>query len=114
MRYGARSDDTYSDMENASSENHAAAAWVAGHMNAVQRQEFETHLANCAHCQEEVSAMLAKALQPPEPPAPIKVEVEPPVAPGGARRAAQVAIAGLVTLIVGFAIGWWIWQMAHH
>jgi ferric-dicitrate binding protein FerR (iron transport regulator) len=125
MRYGARSDDTYGDnnlsrtfprpvMENASSENHAAAAWVAGHMNAVQRQEFETHLANCAHCQEEVSALLAKALQPAKPTAPTKVEVQPPVAHGGRRRAVQIAIAAILTLIAGFAIGWSIWQMSHH
>jgi anti-sigma factor RsiW len=65
-------------MANASSENHAAAAWVAGQMNAVQIAEFEAHLASCASCQEEVAGLLAKAL------------------------------------VAGFALGWSIWQMAHH
>jgi anti-sigma factor RsiW len=125
MRYAARSDDTYSDkdlsrtfrrpvMDNASPGNHAAAAWVAGHMNAVQRQEFETHLANCANCQEEVAVLLAQALQPPKPTAPIKVEVEPQVARGGGRRAVQIAIAAILTLVAGFALGWSIWQVSHH
>jgi anti-sigma factor RsiW len=125
MRYGARSDDTYSDeylsrtfrrpvMPDASPGNHAAAAWIAGQMNAVQRQEFEAHLASCANCQEEVTVLLAQALQPPKPTAPIKVEVEPQVAPGGRRRAVQIAIAAILTLIAGFALGWSIWQMSGH
>jgi anti-sigma factor RsiW len=101
-------------MENASPGNHAAAAWVAGHMNAVQRQEFETHLATCAHCQEEVAGLLAQALQPPKPTAPIKVEVVAQVASGGRRRAVQIALAALLTLLAGFALGWSIWQVAHH
>jgi anti-sigma factor RsiW len=125
MRYGARSNDTHSDkdlsrtlrrpvMQNASPGNHAAAAWVAGHMNAVQRQEFEAHLATCVNCQEEVAALLAQALQPPKPAAPIKVEVEPQVASGGRRRAVQIAVAAILTLIAGFALGWSVWQFAHH
>ena len=124
MGYGARSDDTYSDadlsrtfrrpvMPDASPGNHAAAAWVAGQMNAVQRQEFETHLAGCANCQEEVTLLLAQALQPPKP-APVKVEVQPQVTPRGRRRAVQIAIAAILTLIAGFALGWSIWQMSNH
>jgi anti-sigma factor RsiW len=101
-------------MQNASPENHAAAAWVAGQMNAAQRQEFEAHLANCASCQEEVAALLAQALQPPKPTAPIKVEVEPPLASDGRQRAVRIAIASILTLIAGFALGWSIWQMSHH
>jgi hypothetical protein len=125
MRYGAPSDDTYSDkhlsrtfprsvMSDASPGNHAAAAWVAGHMNAAQRQEFETHLANCANCQEEVAGLLAQALQPPKPTAPIKVELAPAVSAGGQGRAVKIVIAALLTLIAGFALGWSIWLMAHH
>jgi anti-sigma factor RsiW len=125
MRYGARSDDTYCDeglsrtflrsvMPNASPGNHAAAAWVAGQMNAVQRQEFEAHLANCANCQEEVAALLAQALQPPKPAAPIKVEVEAPIVRGGRHRAVQIVIAAILTLIAGFALGWSIWQISNH
>jgi anti-sigma factor RsiW len=83
-------------------------------MNAVQRQEFETHLAGCANCQEEVTLLLAQALQPPKPTAPIKVEVEPQAAPRGRRRAVQIAIAAILTLIAGFALGWSIWQMSNH
>jgi anti-sigma factor RsiW len=125
MRYGARSDDTYSDkhlsrtfprrvMPDASPGNHAAAAWVAGHMNAVQASEFEAHLATCANCQEEVTALLAQALQPPKPTAPIKVEVEPQVDRAARRRVVQIAIAAILTLIAGFALGWSVWQMSHH
>jgi anti-sigma factor RsiW len=101
-------------MPDAAPGNHAAAAWVAGHMNAAQAAEFETHLAACANCQEEVTALLAQALQPPKDTAPIKVEVEPPVARGGRRRMVQIALAAILTLIAGFALGWSIWQMAHH
>ncbi len=101
-------------MPDASPGNHAAAAWVAGHMNAVQRQEFETHLAGCANCQEEVTALLAQALQPPKATAPIKPEVEPKVVSGGRRRAVQIALAAILTLIAGFALGWSVWHMAHH
>ncbi len=125
MRYGARSDDTYSDedlsrtlrrpvMQNASPENHAAAAWVAGQMNAVQRQEFETHLANCAHCQEEVAGCLHRRCSRPKPTAPIKVEVVPPGRRGGRRRAVQIVLAAVLTLLAGFALGWSVWQVAHH
>ena len=125
MRYGARSDDTHGDkdlsrtlgrpvMQNASPGNHAAAAWVAGHMNAVQAAEFEAHLATCPTCQEEVTALLAQALQPPKPTAPIKVEVEPQVDRAGRRRVVQIAIAAILTLIAGFALGWSVWEMSHH
>jgi anti-sigma factor RsiW len=125
MRYGARSDDTYCDkdlsrtlrrpvMQNASPGNHAAAAWVAGHMNAMQAAEFATHLGTCANCQEEVAGLLAQALQPPKATAPIKVEVEPQVAPAGRRRAVQIALAAILTLVAGFALGWSVWLVAHH
>jgi anti-sigma factor RsiW len=83
-------------------------------MNAVQRQEFEAHLATCPNCQEEVAALLAQALQPPKPTVPIKPEVEPKVASGGRRRVVQIVIAAVLTLIAGYALGWWIWQMSHH
>jgi anti-sigma factor RsiW len=101
-------------MQNASPGNHAAAAWVAGQMNAAQVAEFETHLATCATCQEEVAGLLALALQPPQVTAPIKVEVEAPVVPGGRGRTVQIAVAAILTLIAGFALGWSIWQMVHH
>ena len=101
-------------MPNASPENHAAAAWVAGHMNALQAAEFETHLATCANCQEEVAGLLAQALQPPKATAPIKVEVEPQVPQGGRRRAVQIALAAILTLVAGFALGWSVWLLAHH
>ena len=100
-------------MPDASPGNHAAAAWVAGQMNTAQRQEFEAHLAGCANCQEEVTLLLAQALQPPQPTAAIKVEVKPPAAPRGRRRAVQIAIAAILTLIAGFALGWSIWQMSN-
>jgi anti-sigma factor RsiW len=101
-------------MPDASPGNHAAAAWVAGHMNPEQRQQFEAHLANCANCQEEVTALLAQALQPPKATAAIKPEVEPHPAGSGQRRTVQIAVAAILTLIAGFALGWSIWQIAHH
>ncbi|HTB68529.1 MAG TPA: zf-HC2 domain-containing protein [Steroidobacteraceae bacterium] len=103
-------------MQNAApgSHNHAAAAWVAGHMNAVQAAQFEAHLATCANCQEEVTGLLAQALQPAKATAAIKVELEPPLVSGGRRRAVQIALAALLTLVAGFALGWSIWKIAHH
>ncbi len=110
MRYYARTDDTYSDedlsrtfrrqdMANASPENHAAAAWVAGQMAAAQRREFEAHLATCTACQAEVAALLAQQ----------------PRSPGGARRPiVQIAIAVILTLTAGFALGWSVWELSHH
>jgi anti-sigma factor RsiW len=82
-------------------------------MNAAQAAEFEAHLAGCPNCQEEVSVLLAKALQPPPAAAPIKVEVQAPV-PRLRRRAVQIAVAAFLTLIAGFILGWSVWLMSQH
>jgi hypothetical protein len=79
-------------MQDPSSENHAAEAWLTGIMDPAQRQEFEAHL--------------------PRPPPATKVEPEPS-APAAKARAWQLLLAALVTLILGFALGWSLWQMAH-
>jgi anti-sigma factor RsiW len=81
-------------------------------MNAVQRQEFEAHLATCATCQEEVTALLAQALQPAKATASIKPEVEPKEV-RGRHRPVQIALAAILTLIAGFVLGWSVWQLAH-
>ncbi|HTC54299.1 MAG TPA: zf-HC2 domain-containing protein [Steroidobacteraceae bacterium] len=101
-------------MPDPSSENHAAAAWLAGIMNPAQRQEFETHLAGCAECQAEIAALRASHTQrQPVLVMPIPAEAEPKTTDRGTRRAVLIVIAALATLIIGFAIGWSVWQMAH-
>jgi anti-sigma factor RsiW len=97
-------------MQDPSSENHAAEAWLTGIMDPAQRQEFEAHLASCAHCQAQVAAL--RAAHAPRPPPATKVEPEPS-APAAKARAWQLLLAALVTLILGFALGWSLWQMAH-
>ena len=83
-------------MQELSGENHAAAAaWVAGGMDPAQRQEFAAHLASCAQCQAQVAAL--RAARPRR----------------GPRRLMQILAAAIVTLIVGFALGWWLWHLAH-
>ncbi len=85
-------------MQGLSDGNHAAAAWVAGHMGAAERQEFAAHLATCADCQAQVAALLrSQAGQPAKP----------------RRGIWRLLIGGLVILLVGYALGWAIWQLAH-
>src|SRR5665213_629858 len=100
-------------MPTASSENHAAAAWVAGLMDATQAVEFEAHLATCANCQEEVAALLAQKLRPPKAAPAVKAEVEPKIKSGNRRRIVLIVLAAILTLIAGFALGWSIWQMSN-
>ncbi len=83
-------------------------------MDAAQRQEFEAHLAGCAECQAEVAALRAALTQrQPVLVMPIPAEVELKAAGAGTRRAVVIVIAALATLIIGFAIGWSVWQMAN-
>ncbi len=83
-------------------------------MDAAQRQEFEAHLAGCAECQAEVAALRAALTQrQPVLVMPIPAEVELKAAGAGRRRAVVIVIAALATLIIGFAIGWSVWQMAN-
>ncbi len=89
--------------------NHAAiAGWIAGSLTPVQRQEFEAHLATCVDCQAELAALLkAKSAAKPQ--------AAPPAAPATpARRIwwAIVLCAGLI-LAIGYALGWWAWDLAH-
>jgi anti-sigma factor RsiW len=101
-------------MQDASPDNHAAAAWVAGTMDPALRPEFEAHLATCAECQAEVAALRARPTQQlPKLAAAIKVEVAPQPAGGSRRWAVLIAAAAIATLIAGFALGWSVWQMAH-
>jgi len=85
-------------------------------MDPAQRQEFEAHLASCPECQEQVAAMLAARLPHASPPAPAPAptQAEPEHKRAAVRLPSwKVLLAGLVTLSVGFAIGWSLWQMAH-
>ena len=101
-------------MQDPSSENHAAEAWLAGIMSPAQRQEFETHLAGCAECQAEIARMRAALTQrQPVLVMPVPPEEPPKAADGSLRRAILIVIAALATLIIGFALGWSVWQMAH-
>ena len=101
-------------VQDPSSENHAAEAWLAGIMSPAQRQEFETHLAGCAECQAEIARMrVAQTQRQPVLVMPIPAEAEPKQSDGSARRAILIVLAGLATLVIGFALGWSVWQMAH-
>jgi cellulose synthase operon protein C len=102
--------------------NHAAAAaWVQGAMTEAESLEFETHLATCAECQAEVAALRrakrarqAEAASDPAP-APAPTQSETPVPYGGAsRRTWRILAGGVLILLLGYALGWWIWQLAHH
>jgi anti-sigma factor RsiW len=108
-------------MPDASPENHAAAAWVEGRMDAVQRKEFEAHLATCPECQAETAALLTVQIAQTQKrpvlvmPPPAEPEPETKTSPRNAqRRVALIVIAALVVLIVGFALGWSVWQMTDH
>ena len=82
-------------------------------MDPAQRQEFAAHLAGCAQCQAEVAALRAAQTPRLQPAAATKVESEPE-RPAAKPRAWQMLLAAIVTLIAGFALGWSVWQMAHH
>jgi cellulose synthase operon protein C len=104
--------------------NHAAAAaWVQGEMTAAESLEFETHLATCAECQAEVAALRrAKRARQAEAAAaavatPVAAPVQPEApAPYGtaSRRTWRLLAGGVLILLLGYALGWWIWQLAHH
>jgi anti-sigma factor RsiW len=83
-------------------------------MDPALRPEFEAHLANCAECQAEVAALRARTQQLPKLVMPTKLEVAPQPASGRRRRAVLIVAAAIATLIAGFALGWSVWQMAHH
>lgn len=81
-------------------------------MDAAQQQEFAAHLAACAECQAQVAAMRAALTQrQPVLVMPVPAEPDAKTSGGGARRAALILAAALLTLIVGFALGWSVWQM---
>jgi anti-sigma factor RsiW len=101
-------------MEDAAPGNHAAAAWVEGRMDAVQQQEFAAHLASCAECQAEVAALRAALTQrQPALVMPIPAEPETGATGSGMRRVLQIMIAALVILLLGFALGWSVWQITN-
>jgi anti-sigma factor RsiW len=95
--------------------NHAAiAAWLEGSMTPAQRQEFETHLATCVDCQAEAAAALKARIAPkPEAAVPGKTDKPhgPPTRP--ARRIWVIAICAVLVLAIGYALGAWVWDLAH-
>jgi anti-sigma factor RsiW len=101
-----------------SSENHAAAAWIAGTMSPAQRQEFETHLATCPECQEQVGAMITRTMQqlhepaPAAAPEPIKVSAEK-TRGSSVARTVLIVLGAVLVLLAGYGLGWWAWQLAH-
>jgi anti-sigma factor RsiW len=95
--------------------NHAAiAAWLEGSMTPAQRQEFEAHLATCVDCQAEAAAAL-KAMIAPKPEAAVPDRTgQPPTPPGrSARRLWAIAICAVLVLAIGYALGAWVWGLAH-
>jgi len=86
-------------------------------MNEAQRQEFETHLATCPECQEQVGAMITRTMQQLHEPAPA-VAPEPVVVKAdetrsSVRRNVLIVLGAVLVLLAGYALGWWAWQMAH-
>ena len=83
-------------------------------MTPAQRQEFETHLATCVDCQSEAAAALRARIAPkPEAADPGKTELPhtAPVRP--ARRLWAIAICAVLVLAIGYALGAWVWGLAH-
>jgi anti-sigma factor RsiW len=86
-------------MRGESEANHSAiAASIEGSLTPAQRQEFEAHLATCLDCQAEVAALRTLP----------KAETGTP-----ARRIWPVVIGAVLVLVLGYALGWWAWDLAH-
>ena len=86
-------------MQGESVANHGAiAAWIEGSLTRAQRQEFEAHLATCVNCQAEVAARRRL-----------------PAAATGTpvRRIWPMVIGAVLVLVIGYALGWWAWQLVH-
>ena len=85
-------------MQGESEANHAAiAAWIDGSLTPALRQEFEAHLATCVDCQAELAARRK-----------VKAATGTPV-----RRIWPIVIGAVLVLVMGYALGWWAWQLAH-
>jgi anti-sigma factor RsiW len=106
-------------MQGASStiQTHAAViAWVEGGMEPAQRAEFEAHLAKCPECQAAADVLLQQRLQPPPKPvitAPIKPELEQKKSGGALVRNVSVLVSAILILVAGYALGSWLWHLAH-
>ncbi|HTV79778.1 MAG TPA: zf-HC2 domain-containing protein [Steroidobacteraceae bacterium] len=100
---------------------HAAiAAWIEGSLTPAQRQQFEAHLATCSQCQEQASAALKARISETtklrilaHTPAPPAAAPQPP-----ARRARplwlRVLLLAVLVVAIGYALGWWAWDLSHH
>ncbi len=80
--------------------NHPAAAWLDGSMTPTDALEFEKHLAGCADCQAQIAQLRERRAQQ------LKTTVR------RWRVVKSVAFA-MVMLLIGFALGWWLWQLSH-
>lgn len=97
-------------MQGSAQINHGAiAAWIEGSMDPAQRQEFAAHLATCSDCHAQLSALLAA-----------RAAAEPEAAPAGgevplptAARTWAIVICGGLVLALGYALGCWVWDLAH-
>jgi anti-sigma factor RsiW len=89
-------------------------AWIEGGLDPAQRLEFETHLAKCPECQAAADALLQQKLRPPpEATAPIKPELEQKKSSGTIARTLSILVIAILILLAGFALGSWIWHLAH-
>lgn len=88
-------------------------------MSAAQRQEFETHLATCPECQEQVGAMITRTMQqlheppPAAAPEPVAVAVAADKPGRSVGRNVLIVLGAVLVLLAGYALGWWAWQLAH-
>jgi anti-sigma factor RsiW len=97
-------------------QTHAAViAWIEGGLDPAQRLEFEAHLAKCPECQAAADALLQQKLRPPRPEAtaPIKPELEQKKSSGTMARTLSVLVIAILILLAGFALGSWVWHLAH-
>jgi anti-sigma factor RsiW len=102
-------------MQGESEANHAAiAAWLDGSLSPAQRQEFEAHLATCVDCQAEVTAQLkTKIPARTEATVSIKPELPRPTPRKRARVLWIILIGAVLIVVVGYALGWWAWDLAN-
>lgn len=103
-------------MQSESEANHAAiTAWINGSLTPVQRQEFEAHLATCPDCQAQVTVLLKAKFT--ENKINATVSNKPAAAKPAPRRRARILwimlIAAVLILAMGYALGWWAWDLAN-
>jgi anti-sigma factor RsiW len=102
-------------MQGESEANHAAiTAWIEGGLTAAPRAEFEAHLATCSDCQAQVAVLLKAAITArTEATVSTKPELPQPAPRQPVRLLWIIVIGATLLLTVGYAVGWWAWDLAN-